>query len=204
MAGEIGGKTLHGEIHVGRPSPQTWSLDRLVFRLGSCTIDGRTAVDTGTLLAEGTLKIGAENLDDLSAVTLAPMAGSLNAVFTLTHEGSRQNAVVRAHAVGLRRGDFRVAQLDADLTGRDLRQHPIVEGFLNVDGLAAAGETLDSVRLRAQRTPGGSDMSLKVEGRGLGFEGIARLVPADRIRIEVSQLLAFRGPERLALPRAAK
>ena len=199
LSGEIGGKALRGGIHFGRPVPQAWSLDHLAFNLGSCTIDGRAAVDADTLLTEGALNLSASNLDDLSALALTPMAGSLEAAITLTREGGRQNAVIRAHGAALRRGDLALAQLDAGLTGRDLRQRPVIDGHLNAERLVAAGESLDSVRLTAQGTPSASDIVLKVKARGFDLDGAARLVPAEPIWIELSRLTAIRGSDRLAL-----
>src|SRR5262249_32504614 len=164
-------------IHFGRPVPQAWSLDHLAFNLGSCTIDGRAAVDANTLLTDGALNLSAGNLDDLSALTLTPMAGSLEAAITLTREGGRQNAVVRAHGAAMRRGDLALAQLDAGLTGRDLRQRPVIDGHLNAERLVAAGESLDSVRLTAQGTPSASDIVLKVKAPGFALCGGARPAP---------------------------
>ena len=199
LSGEIGGKTLRGGIHFGRPVPQAWSVDHLDFNLGSCTIDGRAAVDANTLLTEGALNLSAGNLDDLSALALTPMAGSLEAAITLTREGGRQNAVIRAHGAAMRRGDLALAQLDAGLMGRDLRQRPVIDGHLNAERLVAAGESLDSVRLTAQGTPSASDIVLKVKARGFDLDGAARLVPAEPIWIELSRLTAIRGSDRLAL-----
>jgi translocation and assembly module TamB len=96
LRGEVDSKALRGEVNVRRPEPQTWLLDRLAFSLGSCTIEGRAAVDTDNLLSEGAITLWGGNLDDLSALALSPLAGSLNAAITLTREGGRQNAVIRA------------------------------------------------------------------------------------------------------------
>jgi translocation and assembly module TamB len=199
LSGEIGGKALRGGIHFGRPVPQAWSLDHLAFNLGSCSIDGRAAVDADTLLTEGALNLSASNLDDLSPLALTPMAGSLEAAITLTREGGRQNAVIRAHGAAMRRGDLALALLDAGLTGRDLRQRPVIDGHLNAERLVAAGESLDSVRLTAQGAPSASDIVLKVKARDFDLDGAARLVPAEPIWIELSRLTAIRGSDRLAL-----
>jgi translocation and assembly module TamB len=199
LSGEIGGKALRGRIQFGRPVPQAWSLEHLAFNLGSCTIDGRAAVDANTLLTEGALNLSAGNLDDLSALALTPMAGSLEAAITLTREDGQQNAVIRAHGAAMRHGDLALAQLDAGLTGRDLRQRPVIDGHLNAERLVAAGESLDSVRLTAQGTPSASDIVLKVKAGGFDLDGAARLVPAEPIWIELSRLTASRGSDRLAL-----
>src|SRR5262249_56766269 len=105
------------------------------------------------LWPEGALSLSAGTLDDLSALALTPMAGSLEAAITLTREGGRQNAVVRAHGAALRRGDLALAQLDAGLTGRDLRQRPVIDGHLNAERLVAAGERPYRVRLTGHGAP---------------------------------------------------
>ena len=194
LSGEIGGKTLRGHAHLARTVPQTWSLDRLAFNLGSVTLDGRVVVEADTLLAEGGLNLSAGNLDDLSALALTPMAGSLDTAVTLTREGGRQDAMVRAKGAGLRSGQVALAQLDAELRGQDLRRRPVIDGRLNADGLIAAGESIDTVRLTAQGRLTGSDLVLTATARGFELDVAARLVPAERTRIELSRFTAARVP----------
>ena len=198
LGGEIGGKTLRGDVHLAR-SGADWSLDRLAVNLGSATLAGKAAVDAATLLAQGSVTLSAANLDDLSPLALTPMAGSLDATVALSREGGRQDASVKAKGASLRSGEIGLAQLDADLTGRDLLAHPVVDGRVNADRVIAAGESIDTVRLLAVGSPNASDITLTAKARGFDLDGAARLVPAEATRIELSRFSASRGKDRLAL-----
>lgn len=198
LSGEVGAKTLRGDAHVARVA-RDWTLDRLAFNLGSVAIEGRAALDADTLLTQGAVTVSAANLDDLSPLALLPLGGSLDAAITLTRDAGKQDVAVRATGASLRAGTVGLARLDADLTARDLRDRPIVDGRLHADRLVAAGETLDTVRLSALGKPGSSDITLTAKARGFDLDGVARIVPAERTRIELARLTAARGPDRLAL-----
>ncbi|HEV7440396.1 MAG TPA: hypothetical protein VGN94_12355, partial [Methylobacterium sp.] len=199
LGGTIGGKSLEGDLQLTRPSAQNWALDRLAIRLGSVGIDGRAAIDAGTGLTDGTLTLTAADLDDLSAIALTPMSGSLDAGIVLTRGGGRQDAAIRAKGAQIRVGEIGLARLDTDLKGQDLLRAPVIDGRLDADRLVAAGESLDTVRVAAVGTPSASDVTLKAKARGFDLDGAARLVPAERTRIELSRFSAARGADRLAL-----
>ncbi len=199
LAGEIGGKTLAGDVRLSRPGGRDWSLERIAASLGSARLDGKAAVAEATHLAEGSLAVSAADLDDLSALALTPLAGSLDATVTLSPEGGRQNARLRARAASVRAGGIGLARLDADLAARDLLGLPLLDGHLDADRLVAAGESLDSIRLAATGSAEASDVTLKAKARGFDLDGAARLVPASPARIELSRFTAARGGDRLSL-----
>ncbi|GJE69234.1 translocation/assembly module TamB domain-containing protein [Methylorubrum podarium] len=199
LTGDIAGKPLRAEAHIARPSRTDYALDRLAFALGSVTADGRAVVDADSLLAEGALTVRAGDLGDLSPLALAPMGGSLDAAVTLSRAGGRQDAAIRAVGTNLRYDTFGLAKLDADLTGRDLRAHPVLDGHAALDRLVAAGQGIDTVRLTANGTAAASDITLTAQARGFALDGAARLIPAARTRIEIARFSAQRGGDRLAL-----
>lgn len=198
LTGDVGGKALRSDAHIAR-TDQDWVLDRLSFNLGSVGVDGHATVDARTLLAQGAVKLAAGNLDDISALALRPMAGNLDATITLARDGGHQDAAVQARGAALRAGEFGLTRLDADLTGRDLRGRPVIDGRVNADRVFAAGQTLDTVRLAATGTPSASDITLTAKARGFDLDGAARLVPAEKTRIELARFSAARGGDRLAL-----
>ena len=199
LTGDIAGKPLRAEAHIARPSRTDYALDRLAFALGSVTADGRAVVDADSLLAEGSLTVRAGDLGDLSPLALAPMGGSLDAAVTLSRAGGRQDAAIRATGTSLRYDTFGLAKLDADLTGRDLRAHPVLDGHAALDRLVAAGQGIDTVRLTANGTAAASDITLTAQARGFALDGAVRLIPAARTRIEIARFSAQRGGDRLAL-----
>ncbi|WP_393956772.1 translocation/assembly module TamB domain-containing protein [Methylorubrum sp. POS3] len=199
LTGDVAGKALKADAHVARPSKTDYALDRLAFALGSVAIDGRAVVDPHSLLSEGALTVRAGDLADLSAVALGQMGGSLDAAVTLTRDGGRQDATIRATGAHLRYDRFGLAKLDADLVGRDLRAHPALDGRASLDRVVAAGQTIDTVRLTATGTSQASDLVLTAQARGFALDGAARLIPAERTRVEIVRFSAQRGSDRLAL-----
>ena len=199
MTGDIAGKPLRADAHVTRPSRTDYSLDRLTFALGSVAADGRAVIDAASLLAEGALTIRAGDLGDLSPLALAPMGGSLDAAVTLSRADGRQDAMIRATGTSLRYDTFGLAKLDANLDGRDLLAHPVLDGHAALDRLVAANQSVDTVRLNAKGTAAASDITLTAQARGFALDGAARLIPASRTRIEIARFSAQRGGDRLAL-----
>lgn len=198
LSGDVAGKALTGGAHGARRDGD-WVLDRLDVNLGSVAVTGNAAIAAETWLSAGTLSIRAGSLEDVSPLAPEPMAGRLDAAVTLAREGGRQDATIRATGAGLRYGAYALSRLDADLTGRDLRAHPVLDGRLDADRLLAAGQQIDTVRLAAIGNPGGSDVTLTAKARGFGLDGAVRVVPTDETRIEIQRLTAARGGDRFAL-----
>ena len=203
LTGDVAGKPLKADAHLARPSKTDYALDRLAFALGSVAIDGRAVIDSKTLLGEGALNVRAGDLADLSALALGRLGGSLDATVTLSREGGRQDAAIRATGANLRYDTIGLNKLDADLTGRDLRARPVLDGRASLDRLVAAGQTIDTVRLTAAGTAQASDLVLTAQARGFSLDGAARLIPAERTRVEIARFSAQRGGDRLALTNPA-
>lgn len=199
LSGDIAGKALTGDAHVAKTGRTEWTLDRLALALGSVSVDGNALVDAKSLLSEARLAIRAGNLDDLSTLALAPMGGSLDAAVTLTREGGRQEAAIRATGAALRYDAFGLSKLDADLKGHDLMGKPVLDGRLNADRIVASSQTIDTVRLTASGTPEASDISLTAQARGFALDGAARIAPGERTRIDLQRFAVTRGGDRFAL-----
>lgn len=198
LSGDVAGKALRGGAHVARTGPD-WVLDRLDLNLGSVAVSGNTIVAAETWLSAGTLSVKAANLADISPLAPEPVAGQLDATVTLSRDGGRQDAAIRATGAALRYGAYGLNRLDADLRGRDLRAHPVLDGRLDADRLLAASQQIDTVRLAAIGSPTGSDVTLTAKARGFNLDGAVRVVPDDDIRIEIQRLSAARGGDRFAL-----
>ncbi len=198
LSGTVAGKALTGDAHGARTGPD-WVLDRLALNLGSVAVAGSATVAAETWLSAGSLTVRAASLEDIAPLAPAPMAGRLDAAVTLARDGGRQDAAIRATGAGLRYGGYALSRLDADLKGRDLRVHPILDGRLEADRLLAAGQQIDALRLVADGSPAFSDVTLTARARGFGLDGAARIVPADDTRIELKTLSAARGNDRFAL-----
>ena len=198
VSGDVAGKALTGGAHVARTGAD-WVLDRLDLNLGSVAVAGNAVVSAETWLSAGTLSVRAANLEDVAPLAPEPVAGRLDATVLLARDGGRQDAAIRATGSGLRYGAYALTRLDADLKGRDLRAHPILDGRLDADRLLAAGQQIDTIRLEAAGSPSGSDVALTAKARGFGLDGAIRLVPAEETRVEIQRLSAARGGDRFAL-----
>ena len=198
LGGDVAGKPLTGEAHVAHAGAD-WVVDRLALNLGSVAVEGNARVAAETWLSAGSLAVRAGNLEDLSPLAPEPIAGRLDAGVTLTRDDGRQDAVIRASGAALRYGTYGLTRLDADLRGRDLRAHPVLDGRLDADRLLAAGQQIDAVRFAAVANPSGSDVTLTAKARGFGLDAAARLVPAEETRIEIQRFAAARGADRFAL-----
>jgi translocation and assembly module TamB len=198
LSGDVAGKALAGRAHGARAGAD-WVLDQLDLSLGSVTVEGRATVAADTWLTAGALAVRARNLDDVAPMAPEPMAGQLDATVALARDGGRQDAAIRATGAGLRYGPYALNRLDADLNGRDVRAHPVLDGRLDADRLLAAGQQIDTIRLAATGSPSGSDVTLSARARGFSLDGAARVVPAEATRIEIQRLTAARGGDRFAL-----
>ena len=202
LSGTVAGKVLAGDAHlarVGSDPERDWVLDRLAVSLGSVAVDGAARVAADTWLSSGSLSVKAGDLDDLSPLAPERMAGRLDATVGLARDGGRQDVAIRAAGASLRYGAVGLSRLDADLTGRDLRAHPVLDGRLDADRLIAAGQAVDALRFAAVGRPSGSDVTLTAKARGFSLDAAARVVPADDTRIEIQRLSAARGADRFAL-----
>jgi translocation and assembly module TamB len=83
------------------------------------------------------------------------------------------------------------------LTG--LYRRPVLDGVVSADRATIGGEEISQIRLSANGTPRASDVALTASARGFALDARARVIPADRIRIELQTLAAKRGAQRLAL-----
>ncbi|MCJ2054277.1 translocation/assembly module TamB domain-containing protein [Methylobacterium sp. J-070] len=198
VSGDVAGKALTGGAHGARRGAD-WVLDRLDLNLGSVAIAGNATVAAETWLSAGTLAVRAGSLEDVAPLAPEPMSGRLDATLVLARDGGRQDVSVRATGAALRYGAYALTRLDADLKGRDLRAHPVLDGRLDADRLLAAGQQIDAVRLAAVGSPGGSDVTLTAKARGFALDGAVRVVPAAETRVEIQRLSAARGGDRFAL-----
>lgn len=204
LDGEVDRRPARGSLHVARPAGGGTVLDGLDLRVGSVTAAGAVALDADSF-ARGRLTVKAPNLDDLSPLLLTRATGTIDADVTLDVVGGGQNARIKAEADRVSVYGLTLSRADADLTVLDLYRRPSANGQVRIDEAAVSGERITKVRLTAQGTQpgrgtsGGSDIALTATARGFDLDARARVVPGDRIRIEISQLGATRGTQRLGL-----
>lgn len=198
LDGEIDRKPARGALHLAKPGDGRYVLDGVDVTIGSVTARGGVALDAQNL-ASGQLTVAAKNLDDLSPLVLHKLAGSLDADLALDAANGGQNGRVKAHAERVSAYGATLDRLDADLGVTDAYRRPVIAGSVAVDEAAVAGERISRVRFNAQGTPQASDVTLTARARGFDLDAKARVVPGDKLRIELTQLGAVRDGRRLGI-----
>ena len=203
LSGMIDDKALSGRSRLRRMGAD-FVIDPVDLMIGAARIGGRAALSESGL-AEGSLKIVAPNLDDLSPLVLTKLSGNLSLDLTLTRTDGKQGAKILAKGKSLRVADVALNDLDADLSGSDVYGRVVIDGHVFADRLVAAGQTFESVRLDAAGTPSASDIALKARAQGFNFESAAKVLPQDKgVRIDLSTLTAERANRRIALAQPAR
>ncbi|MDB5510834.1 MAG: uncharacterized protein JWR08_317 [Enterovirga sp.] len=198
LDGEVDRKPARGSFHAARMADGRLVADEIDVTVGSATLKGGATVDAQKL-ATGRITVRAANLDDLSALVLTRLSGSLEADVTLATPNGGQNARVVAKGSRIAAAGASIDRLEADIGLTDIYRRPIVAGSAAIDEASVGGERISRIRLNAQGNPGASDVTLTAAARGFDLDLRARVLPGDRTRIEVSQFNAVRGQQRLGL-----
>ncbi len=198
LDGEIERKPARAALHVALPKGGGAVLDEVDIAIASVTAQGGLSLDAANFAA-GRLAVHAGDLDDLSALALRKLSGSLNADVTLTHEGERQDAALKADALRIEAFGLGLDKLAADLAVSDVYARPRIAGALSADAARLGGETISRIRLGAKDTAGGSDLMLSAVARGFNLDTRAKLVADNPVRLDVSKFEAARGRDRISL-----
>jgi translocation and assembly module TamB len=202
LAGTIDRNNANGRLHVAKQADGGWRLDDLDLRIGSVAARGAVALDAAHLVS-GQLTAAAGNLDDLSPLFMAKLAGAFDANLNFSTEAGAQHARIALRGQGLKHANDAIGKIDVQAALRDIWQRPLVQGDIAVDSAAIAGEVFPSMRVASRTTTSGSDITLKVNGRRIGADLRAMLVPAGDIRLDLSALTARYESSRIALARPA-
>ncbi|WP_398471122.1 translocation/assembly module TamB domain-containing protein [Tardiphaga sp.] len=202
LAGTIDRNAANGRLHVAKQADGGWRLDDLDLRIGSVAARGGVALDAERRLS-GQLTASAGNLDDLSPLLLAKLAGAFDANLNFTAEAGGQNAQVALRGQGLKYAGDAIGKIDVQAALRDVWRRPLAQGDIAIDNANVAGEVIPSIRLAARSTPSGSDITLKLNGKRIGADLKATLVPAGDIRLDLAALTARYENSRIALARPA-
>ncbi len=202
FAGTIDRSAANGRLHVAKQADGGWRIDDFDLQVGSVAARGALALDQEHLLS-GQLAASAGNLDDLSPLLLTRLAGAFDANLTLTSESGGQNAQIALRGQGLKHASNAIGKIDVQAAIRDVWRRPLAQGDIAIDNANVAGEVFPSVRLASRSTSTGSDITLKLNGKRIGADLKATLVPANYIRLDLSALTARYESSRIALARPA-
>ncbi|NNM73577.1 translocation/assembly module TamB domain-containing protein [Enterovirga aerilata] len=202
LDGEVDRKPARGGLHLARTPDGQITADDVDLAIGSVAVTGGVTLQPDWL-ASGKLNVAAGNLDDISPLLLTRASGALNAEIALDLAEGGQNAAVKADGSRLAAYGAQLDRVTADVSATDLYRRPVISGDAAVDELLVAGERISRIRFNARGTPQASDVILTATARGFDLDARARVVPAERIRVELTQFGASRGRDRIAIAQPA-
>ncbi len=198
LDGEVDRKPARGRLHLARTPAGQMTADDIDLAVGSVAITGGVTLQPDWL-ASGKLAIAAGNLDDISPLLLTRATGALTADLGLAIANGGQDATLKADGSRLSAYGARIDRITADVNLTDFYRRPVISGDAAIDEVQVAGERISRIRFNARGTPQASDVTMTATARGFDLDARARVVPGDRIRIELTQFGATRGRNRIAI-----
>ncbi|MGE0006390.1 MAG: translocation/assembly module TamB domain-containing protein [Parvibaculaceae bacterium] len=159
LAGRVAGKPAKGLVRFASLAEGGYRFETIDLAVGANKATGGLDLAAGGLL-RGALKIAADDLADVSALALVPMAGKLAADVTLAPRQDKQDIVIKAEAAGLRVADQVIGKASVDGTLHDAFGVPLFDGDLDIAGMTAGGVNVERARLSAAGTGRESTLDL--------------------------------------------
>lgn len=199
LAGRIAENEAKGLVRFATLAQNGYRLETIDLSVGANKAKGGLELAESGLIS-GTLKIAADDLADLSALALMPMAGKLSADVTFSPSQGRQDVAVKAQASGLRAAGQVIGKAAVDGTLRDAFGVPLFVGDLDVADMAAGGVKVERARLTANGTGKESDLDLDAVVDGTGIKAKAKAtIAATATSLDLRSLNLARGGIRAAL-----
>jgi translocation and assembly module TamB len=187
VSGEVNRKPATGRARVVAAGGG-YRLENADLAVGSVRLAGDVRMDRAGL-ATGRLALKATDLADIAPLALLPLSGDVDATIRLDAPAGGQNAAVEARAERMAAGEFAVRRLQANLTARDIRRAPALDGSASLDELTLAGQRFTAIRLSSRPEGAASAIRLTAKGLGQDITLAARVRPADgRLVVEAATL----------------
>lgn len=194
LDGDVGGKPARGAAKASKAG-ETLRVESFDLAVGSVQAKGALAAEAGEV--DGQIAVKARDLDDVSALALAPLGGDLDATIALRRERG-QTVAIKATSQRLRADAFALEGLFADLTVRDALRAPVVSGAARLARATQGGKELAS-NIRFNAAPDGA-MTLAGRAQGFDLDAAGRIAQsAGATRLDLSRFEARKGRERVAL-----
>lgn len=176
FGGRIAGKPAKGLVRFAALPENTYRLDPIDLTVGANQVKGALNAIGG--LINGDLTVDADNLADLSALALTPMAGSLTGTVKLQASGGKQSVAVKASASALRVAEQAIGKMKVDATVRDAFGLPGFDGTVEIAGSTAGGVAIERAKIEASGTGTDSTINLAARADGTDIAGEARVRPS--------------------------
>lgn len=204
LAGRIAEKPATGLVRFASLGEAGYRFETIDLTVGANKAKGGLSLTLDGLV-EGALKVTADDLADLSALTLTPMAGKLAADVTLTPAQGKQDIAIKAKAANLRVAGQAIGKASVDGTLRDALGLPLFVGDLDIADMTAEGVTVERAKLSAEGNGQESDLSLDalIDGTSIRAEGKA-IITGAVTSLDLSALSLVRNGTRATLAGPAR
>jgi len=204
LDGRVAGNAAQGGLRLRARAAGGYALEDLAITIGSARLAGAVTLDSENR-AEGRIALDAEDLDDLSALLLTELGGSLAATIDLAINEGGQDARIAARGEALGFGDITLSAFEADMQGRDLLRAPAFAGTARAERLGVAGQEFTRVALTAEGVADETRFTAEARAQGFDLDARGRLTPRDSdFVIGLDALSATRGERSLALRQPAR
>lgn len=199
LDGEVAGNPASGTGRVSRRAEGGYAVEGLDLRIGSVVLAGDLGIgDAG--LSQGQISLTAGELDDLSPLLLTRLRGALDARLILDIVEGGQNARITADGSQLRFEDITLTDFVANVAVEDLYRAPVIDGVVEANTLAVAGQTFSQIRLAADGSEEQTNFTASAQAQAFDLAAQGTLSSTeDDIRIGLTQFSATRGARTLSL-----
>lgn len=169
LGGRVAGKPAKGLVRFATLDGGAYRFETIDLDVGANKATGALDLQSGGLI-QGALRIAADDLADLSALALMPMAGKLAADVTLTPQDGKQNVALKAKVANVRVAGQAIGRASIDGTLRDVMGGlPLFEGNLDVADVTAGGTKVERAKLTANGNGKTTDLDLDAEVQGISI-----------------------------------
>lgn len=206
FGGRVAGKPAKGLVSFATLPESAYRFAPIDVSVGANKVKG--TLNTVGGLIDGDLVVDAENLSDLSALALTPMAGALKGTVKLSAAGGKQAAAIKATASALRVAGQAIGKATVDGRISDAFGTPGFDGTVEVIDSSAGGIGIERAKIDASGTGADSTIRLaaRVDGTDVTSEarvrpsGVATLVDLRSLALAKDGMRAnLAGPSRIEI-----
>ncbi|GLK81065.1 translocation/assembly module TamB domain-containing protein [Methylopila turkensis] len=204
LAGSLDGKPIRGTGRLTTEANGVRRVEGLDLAIASTTVKGDVAA-TPDGLATGRIVIAAPDLAELGALALTELGGRLDADVALSVENGVQRAAVKANGADILAPGARVKALDVAATVTDPTGKILIDGTVSGSGVAAGGQIIETLSVKANGQPDRMDVTADVAALGSALSTAARVLYAPTATVvDVSRLDLKGGGQNASLAAPAR
>lgn len=204
LTGRIEGKPAQGQVRFATLADNAYRLDPIDLSVGVNKVTGSLQSVAGGLF-NGALKIDANNLAELSALALTPLAGTLTADIRLAANDGKQSVAIKGEGGNLHVAGQALGRTSIDGTLSDAFGQPLFDGVVQLADSTAGGIRIDRAKLTAGGSGNDSKVSLDAAAAGIAITGEGQVTTdAEAMTLTLRSLVIAREGTRAVLAGPAR